>query len=671
MRTLSEENNKLDQSIKAVRMVVMDLKKKLSALTSDVKQLNEAKNEGTNQLTETEQKMNTFDQTLASLTEDLNQLQQTSTGMDSEPLTKLQSQVETEIARVSEVEQKFQAFDILLTALREDLQGMQTRLEETPPITSTESTETAQFGAKQQEMEAHLTTFGSKLAEFEKSVSELPESSEATPSVDIARIDALDTKVGELGPVMETLQKELQEVKQKLEEQPIPAHTESTETAQFVANQKELETQLTKFSSKLTEIEKSMSERPDIPAEVTPSIDVARIDALDTKIREFGPAMETLQKELQGVQQKFEEFIIPPPTDLTSSAEFERKQEELETNLSTVRGKLVELEESVVTLKAATSDQSPSIDSEQIKGVESKLSETNSTLSTLQQELQGVHQKIEAMEPVAPVDSARSDKLEASQIEMDNKMAIFRGKLVEIEESLTTIKAAPPPEAAINVDSERLSVMETKYSNVDASLTTLQQGLQELQQKSEEPAPTGAIDPSEIQKLVAKQKELESKITIIRGKIIEFEENVGSLETPPPQTPAVDLNPIEERLATLEAQIVNIKAAAPVATPTPTPAATPAPTSAPAPAPVSAPAPASAPVAPQPIVSTTQGGGMSLRDQVVEIINEVVTATSITIAGRLQVSTARVRSIVKDLESEGVVKINGDIETGRYEVRLV
>ena len=59
-----------------------------------------------------------------------------------------------------------------------------------------------------------------------------------------------------------------------------------------------------------------------------------------------------------------------------------------------------------------------------------------------------------------------------------------------------------------------------------------------------------------------------------------------------------------------------------------------------------------------------------MKDKVRKIIEELVNASAITIASRLQVSTAKIRGVLRELEDEGVVVLSGDIESGRFEVKL-
>ncbi|MFX0200548.1 MAG: hypothetical protein ACFFCW_30890, partial [Candidatus Hodarchaeota archaeon] len=264
-----------------------------------------------------------------------------------------------------------------------------------------------------------------------------------------------------------------------------------------------------------------------------------------------------------------------------------------------------------------------------------------------------IQQRLEEIGVPAHTDTNRLDKIETEQNELEIKLATIRGKQVEIEETITALKAAEPGTAVI-AETKRLDQIEKIVGDFDQSLVTLKEEIQGFHKRIEEfGAPTPA-DTDRLDKIEAMHGEVETKLVSFRGKLAEIEDTLTTLKAETPEAPSIDSSKIFKRLEALENLIPQIKQAGPVVQPVSVSEPTPSPPSE---------------VTPKPAVGVDIGG-LTMKEKVQKIIEELVTASAITIASRLQVSTARIHGIIRELESDGVVKISGDIETGRYEVRL-
>lgn len=147
---------------------------------------------------------------------------------------------------------------------------------------------------------------------------------------------------------------------------------------------------------------------------------------------------------------------------------------------------------------------------------------------------------------------------------------------------------------------------------------------------------------------------MENKLVVLHGKLVEIKDTLITFKAAASEAPLTNLSEIFERLNTLENIILKIEPISPATQPASEPTPSPAPSSM---------------VAPRSAVEADMGA-LTMKDKVRKIIEELVTASAITIASRLQVSTAMFRSVLKELEDEGVVVLSGDIESGRFEVRL-
>ena len=366
-----------------------------------------------------------------------------------------------------------------------------------------------------------------------------------------------------------------------------------------------------------------------------------RMNQIEKKLGDLDQTLTTLREGHQELHQRLEGIGTPAPADTNRLDQIEAGQGEMETKMATLRGKLAEIEETLGTLKAATPTAPSIIETEQLNQIEKRFGKLDQTLATLREDLQGFHQRQEEIGPSEPVDTDRFDQLEAEQGKTENKLAILRGKLVEIEETLGTLKTATPAVSSIT-ETEQLNQIEKKLGDLDQTLTTLSEGHQELHQRLEGIGTPAPADTNRLDQIEAGQGEMETKMATLRGKLAEIEETLAAA----PAAPSIDMNEIIKRFKVLENVISKIELLPPAAQPTSVPEPAPSPT-----------------VAPSPAVGT-------MKDKVRKIIEELVNASAITIASRLQVSTAMIRGVLRELEDEGIVVLSGDIESGRFEVKL-
>ncbi|MFQ6123336.1 MAG: hypothetical protein ACE5R6_01835 [Candidatus Heimdallarchaeota archaeon] len=332
--------------------------------------------------------------------------------------------------------------------------------------------------------------------------------------------------------------------------------------------------------------------------------------------------------------------------------QIEQKFEAVDQMLTALRKELQELQqrpEGIAPEKLKELDGKLESGTKRLSQVEQKYDDFDQTLADLREGLKGIHQQLEEIGPSTPADTTRLDQLEAEQGAMENKLTILRGKLVEIEETLGALKTATPTAPAVT-ETAQLNQIEKKLADFDQTLTSLRKGHQELHQRLEGLGALVPADTTRLDQLEAGQGEIENKIAVLSGKLAEIEESLGVLKAATPATPSIDMNEIIKRFKVLE-DVISKMAHVPPAT---------QPTSIPEPAP-------SPPVTS--VVTPTPAAG-TIKDKVRKIIEEMVTASAITIASRLQVSTAMIRGVLRELEEEGVVVLSGDIESGRFEVKL-
>ncbi|MFW9916954.1 MAG: hypothetical protein ACFFGZ_15210, partial [Candidatus Thorarchaeota archaeon] len=242
---------------------------------------------------------------------------------------------------------------------------------------------------------------------------------------------------------------------------------------------------------------------------------------------------------------------------------------------------------------------------QKIEGVDQLLLDLRGELQTIQQEpsradpnqMKALEGKVEAitkrLDEVGSLDTGRFDQLETGQQALETKLTALRGKLAEMED---TIKVSETPSIDLNPIQERLTALETaihqlettptepidpgmiqelerkmaaetgrltqfetKFGDLDATLSSLRETMQQQMAATK----TSALDPS---KLEALEAGIEQKLTVLRGKFADLEDTLKTIPTTTSEAPAVDLSPIQERLTAIENQLSQAPSAPPADT---------------------------------------------------------------------------------------------------------
>ena len=227
--------------------------------------------------------------------------------------------------------------------------------------------------------------------------------------------------------------------------------------------------------------------------------------------------------------------------------------------------------------------------------------------------------------PSEPMDIEKLNQLETKLDNLETKVLATRGKVSEIEDALTTVKR-PASE-----------VPSPELTEILARLDTLEQTVSDV----------GSIKES-----------TQIDLNPISRRLEVVENTISRLETTR-VSPDMDLSMIVTRLESLEASAQRAPAEAPQPR-------EPAPAGFPEPEPLSEPAAPATTIPPSEFPTTERApttGALTMKDKVITVIEELVSASAMKIAMKLQVSTASIMGILRNLESEGRVTLSGDVDS--------
>ncbi|MFQ5821642.1 MAG: hypothetical protein ACE5I5_16785, partial [Candidatus Heimdallarchaeota archaeon] len=258
---MSKEIEKLERSIKAVKIVVMDLKKKVGDLAKDMKN-QEA----------TFKKQNDQFQTIVK-TVDAAKEQMVPAGIDPKRLNELDAKVKSETDRMDQIEKKFGDLDQTLATLSEGLQGLHQRLEGIGTPAPADTNRLDQIETGQGEMENKLAILRGKIVEIEETLGTLKTATPAVSSItETEQLNQIEKKLGDLDQTLTTLREGHQELHQRLKGIGTPAPADTNRLDQIEAGQGEMENKMATLHGKLVGIEETLAAAP-----AAPSIDMNEI----------------------------------------------------------------------------------------------------------------------------------------------------------------------------------------------------------------------------------------------------------------------------------------------------------------------------------------------------------------------------------------------------------
>ncbi|MFQ5820588.1 MAG: hypothetical protein ACE5I5_11415 [Candidatus Heimdallarchaeota archaeon] len=325
---------------------------------------------------------------------------------------------------------------------------------------------------------------------------------------------------------------------------------------------------------------------------------------------------KALKIVVMDMKKKVEQF----PEDFESlNAELKRQDGEIQA-ISNMVNKVLELTESAAGLGDIV-ETAPSLDEEKLKTLEdnfeaikNRLDQIDTTLIKLET-VQQTRPELEAA-PSEPMDLERLTQLETKFDDLETKVLAARGKLAELDDTFTTTKERPTAD-----------IPSAELKNILSRLDTLDKTISKIEKLKE---------PSTID------------LRPISSRLEVLENTISQLETT--RVPSgVDVREIVSRLETLESSISRRPA-------------------------VSVPAREPAPV--QPEIPTAEPPGtiseavsaptpheLTMKDKVLTIIEEDVSTNAMKIAMKLQVSTASIMGVLRQLESEGRITLSGDVDS--------
>lgn len=324
--------------------------------------------------------------------------------------------------------------------------------------------------------------------------------------------------------------------------------------------------------------------------------------------------LKALKIVVMDMKKKLEQF----PEDLEDlKTELKRQDGEIQA-ISNMVNKLFELTEGNTGLGGVT-ETVPRLDEERLQTLEdnmeairTRIDQIDTTLTKLET-VQQTPPELKAV-PSEPMNIERLTQLETKLDDLETKVLAARGKIAELDDTLTTTIKRPTTE-----------VSSTDLKNILNRLDTLDNTVSKIVKLK---APS-TIDLSPISR---------------RLEVLEK----SQLETT--RVPSeVDLREIVGRLESLEASLLK-KPTVSVPAREPTPAQPEVQTIEP---------PSTRPE----VVSAPTPHELTMKDKVLTIIEEDVSTNAMKIAMKLHVSTASIMRSLKQLENEGRITLSGDVDS--------